>query len=124
MGVDILLYAEINSISKEDLDRAERLFNYRTNIGGYEDEPSLEFLEYFWFSIPRVEVTTLSRYYSKHYDRGYWPEIYKAIRAMQYLFSKDCVYYGGDSSDGGDLVTEEFLGECWMHWFELEEREV
>lgn len=122
MGIDVNLYAVV-SPSPEQLATAEAYFKGRdhgfadNSVYGDPESPVLVLdLGADWRDFPRVEVYTLSRYYGPGYERGHWPAIYGAILTLQAAFPSAPVYYGGDSTDDGELVTQEFLEAMWLHF--------
>lgn len=116
MGIDVNLYAVAHP-SPVQLAAAEEFFNARSNLGdAWKGQKVLSVNDAEWFDRPRVEVATLARYYGPGYERGYWPDIYGAIRVLQAAFPEAKVYYGGDSSDDGEECTDEFLAEIWEHF--------
>lgn len=113
MGLDVNLYAI--GFSNEQLEAANAFFKARITIAWEPDrEPTLR---RFDSSSDRADFNTLERYYGPGYERGDWPGIYGAIRALQHLMPDATVYYGSDADeDGGSECTDEYLAEMWAHW--------
>jgi hypothetical protein len=120
MGVDVLLYAETTPTSQE-LETARNLFRRSAVADDYEHDGQvrwrcLEFEDETEWSRPRVVANVTTRYYGDGYERGDWPSIYGAIRLLQAAFPSARVFYGGDTTDYGLEVTEEWLAETWAHF--------
>lgn len=69
-----------------------------------------------------LEITGLARYYGPGYERGHWPNLYAAIRAVRALFPGHRVTYGGDGSQPWENpdATDEYLAAIWGHWLSEE----
>lgn len=117
MGVDVNLYAEAIPTDQE-LAMAEEFFVARSRFGDPDDESNCVLVldDSEWNPTPRVVVRTMARYYSHNYERGNWPEIYGAIRVLQAAFPEAKVFYGGDSTDDGIEVDDNYLSEIWTHF--------
>jgi hypothetical protein len=65
-----------------------------------------------------LKIGSLERYYGPGYERGSWPRIYGALRALQAMYPGHRVTYGGDNFDVEESseVTPELLDEYWTHW--------
>jgi hypothetical protein len=110
MGIDVNLYA-VGDITDEQITAALPFVKARVD---FDQWSSLERSKYE--DDGRVELSTGHRYYGPGYERGPWPSIYGEIRVMQAAFPGASVYYGGDSSDYGELCTDDFLAEMWAHF--------
>ena len=117
MGLDILLHAEADP-SPERLTAAEKVFHAAVGVADrYEGHwSSLEIDSEDWYPRPRVIANLTQRYYGEGYERGDWPSIYVAIQVFRHLFPEAEVFYGSDSSDDGELVTDDMLREVWRHY--------
>lgn len=117
MGLGVLLYAEMDTITDDALYEAEKFFVARSDLGDTNGSGNvLEFDTAEWYPRPRVVVYTLDRFYGQHYERGNWPRIFGGIVTLQAAFPDAPVYYGSDSNDVGILCTNEYLGEIWQHF--------
>lgn len=116
MGLDVNLYVEANP-TPEELAKAEAFFIARSRIGYVwsKDDPGVLVLSND-DDPPRVWVQTLHRFYGPYYERGDWPAIYGAIRALQLAFPGAKVFYGSDGHNDGEECTPEMLAEIWEHW--------
>lgn len=126
MGVDVILYAEVEA-SPERINKAQEFFIKHGIIG----EPQYARNGHVLFEVerpyrwngetlkPRVEVYTLARYYfPEPGGRGHWPQIHVGIRCLQACFPEAEVFYGSDSGDDeGYLVTEDLIAEKWADWY-------
>jgi hypothetical protein len=115
VGIDCEIYVEAE-VTDEFLSFAEEYMMKRVPSFAWRRDEGDTILRRRDYPEPRVEVQTLSRYYGTGYERGDWPDIYAAIRAMQGVFSDRPVFYGGDVSEYGMECTPEFLEEHWTHW--------
>ncbi|ROR91740.1 hypothetical protein [Nocardioides aurantiacus] len=120
MGIDVNLYAEVNP-TDERLAQAEEAFFARCGIADrYESDGKVRWLslarENYEWTGPRVVANVTCRYWGPGYERGDWPAIYGAIRLMQALFPEARVFYGGDSSDDGEMCDEAMFAEFWEHY--------
>ena len=120
MGIDVNLYAETTPTAQE-LDAARDLFRRSAIADDYESDGwvywrCLEFEDETEWSAPRVTANVTCRYWGERYERGDWPSIYGAIRLLQAAFPTARVFYGGDSDDNAEEVTEARLAELWAHF--------
>lgn len=124
MGIDVYLYAEVEKEpGKDELATLAKKYNQLTTLSDWDEMSTFEVDDHRSNPKVRVEVNTLSRYFSPYNNRGWWPEIYSGIRALQNCFPGSEIFYSGDTSDVGILVTEERLGEYWCCWLGLEPKE-
>lgn len=116
MGLDVNLYA-VGTPTHDQLAAADRLVRERSTIAGWDgrDGAALVF-DATTFDEPRVELQTLSRYFGPGYPRGNWPAIEEAIEAMRAAFPRWRLYYGSDSNDDGELITDRLLDEHRALW--------
>lgn len=63
-----------------------------------------------------LELSCITRYYGPGYERGPWPDIYAALRALQAIYPDATIRYGSDSADPADVVDAEFLEAMWRHY--------
>lgn len=65
-----------------------------------------------------LEIGSAYRFYGPGYERGYWPQIYGALRALMAMYPDKRITYGGDGYDVDQNpdVTPERLDEIWAHW--------
>jgi hypothetical protein len=63
-------------------------------------------------------ISGMSRYYGPGYERGPWPQIYAAIRAVREMYPCHVVRYGGDIADWQyhAIADDEYLEKVWRHW--------
>lgn len=115
VGIDCEIYVE-GEVTEEGLSVAEAYMMKRVPSFKWRDDENDVLLSVHEYPEPRVVVNTLARYYGEGYERGDWPEIYAAIRAMQGAFPERTVFYMGDVSTYGTECTPEFLEEHWIHW--------
>lgn len=113
MGLDVNLYVEAE-ITDEYLQLASAYMRSKVEEFVVDDMPALE--KEAVDGRTRIVVNTWTRYYGFNYERGPWPEIYGAIRVLQAMFPGYPVYYGPDTTDTGEAVTEAFLEEMWGHF--------
>lgn len=116
MGVDVNLYVtgdvtddEVARVNALLLDRCPQFVDDWTGEGvvfGPADA----------YDEPRWQVSTMSRYYGKGYERGDWPKICGAIMLLRLALPGRDVHYGGDSDDDSPKVDDEWLAETWAHW--------
>jgi hypothetical protein len=58
-----------------------------------------------------------SRYYGPGYERGDWAQLSSIILFTQMYFGKAVkLFYGGDSGEGMDEVTDDFMRDMWAHF--------
>lgn len=69
----------------------------------------------------RIVIDYRWRYYSEHYARGPWPNIYAAIEWVRRRFPGCTVYYGGDDAD--TEATPERIDAIWQYFAESGGRE-
>lgn len=113
MGLDVNLYAT-GEITDEQIKAANDFFGHRISIAWLDSGSPVKRSEYH---SDRVVFDTLERYYGPGYERGDWPGIYGAIRALGHLMPDATVYYRSDSDDdGGVECTEAYLSEMWAYW--------
>ena len=122
MGIDVLMYAETNPTAQE-LEAARDLFRRSAIADDYSVDGELKWscLEFededeTEQSSMRVVANVTCRYWGPGYERGDWPSIYGAIRLLQTAFPTARVFYGGDSDDAAEEVTEDLLQEMWEHF--------
>lgn len=120
MGIDVNLYAETTATA-DQLEAARSVFRRSAISDDYESNGKvhwrcLEFEDETDWRGPRVVANVTCRYWGIAYERGDWPSIYGAIRLLQAAFPEAQVFYGGDTSDDGDLCTDEYLAELWAHF--------
>lgn len=117
MGLDAIIYVE--GFTSEQFAKADEFFAERITIlrpGDWGDEPPGALTRRSSYSPERAELNTLERYYGIGYERGDWPGIYGAIRALQHLFPDGKVFYGSDVDDDGRECSAEHLDMLWGHW--------
>lgn len=115
MGVDVNLYA-VGPVSDEELATANAFFCERDLKGWDDDGDCTPLLRSKYEADGRIEWNTGDRYYGPGYERGSWPRIYAAIRALQVALPQCAVFYGGDTTDDGMPCTDEYLASIWRHW--------
>jgi hypothetical protein len=118
MAKDVSLYAE-GEITDEELATGAALLRARATIVDTLTPADPVLIRSSYHRPPRVELATLSRYYSPTYDRGHWPSIYAAIRLMQAAFPHCRIFYGSDEDDSGQECTDEFLAGIWRHFLRV-----
>lgn len=122
MGVDIHLAAR----TKKRRTEAElKELNYRFEEAcclGYESEP-IKLSDYNEKYYPDdtnlyYELSTLSRYYSEGYARGYFPDIYAAIEWFRRNFPEADILYDGDFDgiENTSVLTKEKQEELLDYW--------
>lgn len=114
MGIDAVIKA-VGPVTDDQLAEANARVTEWIRHGLWA-EPGNTALERYAWEDDTIEVTSWWRYYGPGYERGPWPDIYRCIRAVQAWLPQCRVYYGGDSSDHVDEVTDEFLREMWAHY--------
>lgn len=117
MGIDVNLYAE-GDVTDEQLAAANDYLTKRCDIADDWDKSGQVLVreDRDWYDRPRVTLKTFVRYYGECYERGPWPAIYGAIRLMQTCLPDCRIFYGGDTSDEGLEVDDEYLTEMWAHY--------
>lgn len=115
MGIDVNLYAE-GDVTDEELATADSAFRERFGDMEYGDGQ----LRRCQYHDNRIEVFTFERYYGPGYERGSWPAIYAMIRSLEAAFPDLPIYYGGDESEHGELVGDEFITRMWDYWLSPE----
>lgn len=114
MGIDVNLYVE-GDITDDEFDAAFAYMEARVGRRSGDDLAVLERNPHYADPM-RIEFGTLERYYGPGYERGYWPGIYAAIMAMRHAFPGRQVFYGGDTTQDAEAVTDERLDAIWQHW--------
>lgn len=118
MGVDVNLYA-VGPVTDEQLDAANDFLVSRGVTGydidtGRDTAPPLQ--RDRWADDGRISCEISTRYYGPGYERGHWPQIHNAIVCLRVALPQCQVFYDGDYSDDGALVTDDLLAEIWTHW--------
>lgn len=68
------------------------------------------------------EMSSCTRYYAPHYERGPWPDIAAYLLELLADPNVEAVAYGGDSSDYREPVTIEWLTQMNQHYIDNCER--
>lgn len=68
------------------------------------------------------ELSSSTRYYGPHYERGPWPEIAAYLLELMADPNIEAVAYGGDSSDHREPVTLEWITQMNQHYIDNCER--
>lgn len=118
MGIDLRLAVKT---SKRRTEEELRMLNYRfmnASSYGYGKNPIQESRHSTDPSTFMYEVQSVSRLYSKGYERGNFPEINGAVSWLRFNFPEGRIIYVGDHSDieEGDEMTvqdQQDLLEWW-----------
>lgn len=63
-----------------------------------------------------LELRCITRFYGPGYERGPWPLIYAALRALLVIYPGATIRYGPDGDDPIRIVDAEFLEQMWEHY--------
>jgi hypothetical protein len=115
MGVDVLLYVEVDA-EPDGLDVISSTFRSRAP-GWVWEYGGLTYEAHDWLATPRVDASSSMRFFGPGYERGSWPTILRAIGTLVELFPGRKVFYGGDTGDDGEECTPELIAELTAHYF-------
>ena len=62
-------------------------------------------------------------YYGPEYARGYWPELAAMMEFLKRRVPLSTVWYGPDTADEVEEVTEDWMNKVWNYWSEHGGRE-
>jgi hypothetical protein len=121
MGIDLGLYV-IGKLTDDGMAEAEAFLAKNAPIADQTGDATGVLMESERENDPTVELYSLSRTFSPYYLRGYWPDIYQSILAMQTAFPGKVVYYGdvGQSDYHAQPCDEELIAENWAAWIAWE----
>jgi len=122
MGVDVVVMCNPGrEVSASEMESLNWAF---CEANGYEPSYGMPLCavdedDSHWFeSCPGagIRLHTLDRYYGPGYERGPWPRIAGHIEWLRHRFPDGKVWYGGDSGDTLNKVTDAFMAGMWKHW--------
>lgn len=68
------------------------------------------------------ELSSMTRYYGPHYERGPWPSIAAYLLELLADQNIEAVGYGGDGGEDREPVTLEWLTQMNLHYIDNCER--
>lgn len=68
------------------------------------------------------ELSSMTRYYGPHYERGPWPFIAAYLLELMADQNVEAIWYGGDDRDFLEPVTFEWLTQMNLHYADNGER--